>query len=330
VKTVLVTGGAGYVGSHCCKAFAQAGWFVVAYDNLSRGWKDAVQWGPLRIGDISDGPFLTRTLQEVRPDLVAHFAAFAYVGESVAHPDIYYRNNSMGSQILLDAMRAAGCGHLIFSSTCASYGIPDRIPIDETHPQRPINPYGWSKFLIERMLEDYGRAYGLNSVALRYFNAAGCDRDGEIGERHEPETHAIPLAIAAALGTAPPFTVHGTDFDTPDGTAIRDYIHVEDLARAHVLAGEMLIDRGGVHAYNLGTGTGTSVRDIIDAVGAATGKPMPYVDGPRRPGDPPALVASAEKARQELGWVAECSDLPTIIATALAWQRKSGGHPGQS
>lgn len=323
MKTVLVTGGAGYVGSHCCKAFAHAGWRVIAYDNLSRGWRDAVQWGPLIVGDIGDAPLLAATLRDVRPDLVAHFAAFAYVGESVAQPDIYYRNNSMGTLSLLDAMREAHCQHLIFSSTCASYGVPDHVPIAEDHPQRPINPYGWSKFIIERMLEDYGQAYGLHSVALRYFNAAGCDRDGAIGERHEPETHAIPLAIAAALGTAPPFRVFGTDFDTPDGTAIRDYIHVEDLARAHVLAGEMLLRQGGVHAYNLGTGAGTSVREILDAVSRATGWPTPFVDSPRRSGDPPMLVASAAKAHRELLWTPECSDLATIVRTALSWQQRA-------
>jgi UDP-arabinose 4-epimerase len=323
MRTVLVTGGAGYVGSHCCKAFARAGWRVVAYDNLSRGWKDAVRWGPLVVADVGDTPVLVATLRDVQPDLVAHFAAFAYVGESVAHPDIYYRNNSMGTLSLLDAMREAGCRHLIFSSTCASYGVPDHVPITEDQPQRPINPYGWSKFIIERMLEDYGRAYGLHSVALRYFNAAGCDPEGAIGERHEPETHAIPLAIAAALGTAPPFHVFGTDFDTPDGTAIRDYIHVEDLARAHLLAGEMLLRQGGVHAYNLGTGTGTSVREILDAVSAGAGRPTPFVDSPRRAGDPPILVASATKARRELGWVPECSDLATIVRTALNWQKKA-------
>lgn len=321
MKTVLVTGGAGYVGSHCCKAFARAGWRVVTYDNLARGWRDAVRWGPLIEGDVGDAVRLTRTLVDLQPDLVAHFAAHAYVGESVAQPALYYRNNSFGTMILLDAMRHAGCARILFSSTCATYGIPDRTPIDESHPQKPINPYGWSKLIIERMLEDYGRAYGLNSVALRYFNAAGGDLDGEIGERHEPETHAIPLAIAAALGKAPSFTINGTDFDTPDGTAIRDYIHVTDLARAHVLAGEMLLERGGTHVFNLGTGTGTSVFEIVQAVTDALGRAMPFQAGPRRPGDPPALVAHAAKAERELGWRPEYSDIATIVRTALEWQQ---------
>ncbi len=319
MKTVLVTGGAGYIGSHCCKAFARAGWKVIAFDNLSRGWRDAVKWGPLIEGDIADAPAIAAALAEHRPDLVAHFAAFAYVGESVQRPDIYYRNNSFGTLVLLDEMRRAGIDRLLLSSTCASYGVPVRIPIDETHPQAPINPYGWSKFIVERMLEDYHRAYGLHSTALRYFNAAGCDPEGEIGERHEPETHAIPLAILAGLGRGEDFTILGTNFATRDGTAIRDYIHVTDLAEAHVLAGERLLGDDGVHVYNLGTGTGTTVREIVDAVGAACGRPVPIKAGPRRAGDPEALVASAEKARLELGWEPRLSTIDRIVETALAW-----------
>jgi UDP-arabinose 4-epimerase len=231
MKSVFVSGGAGYVGSHCCKAFAEAGWNVVVYDNLSRGRAESVRWGELIEGDLLDRVALAHALAATKPDLVAHFAAFAYVGESVADPAIYYRNNSVGSLNLIDAMRETGVGALLFSSTCASYGLPTRLPIDETHPQAPINPYGWSKFIVERMLEDYGRAYGLRSVALRYFNAAGCDPDGELGEHHDPETHAVPLAIAAALPGGAPFTVLGTDFDTPDGSGIRDYIHVTTWLR---------------------------------------------------------------------------------------------------
>jgi UDP-arabinose 4-epimerase len=261
MTTVLVTGGAGYVGSHCCKAFARAGWTVVTYDNLSRGMRGAVRWGPLVEGDIADARLIGRTLREVRPDLVAHFAAYAYVAESVEQPDIYYRNNVLGTLALLDAMRDAGVMNLIFSSSCATYGLPLRPLIDERHPQQPINPYGWSKLFCERMVADYGAAFGLNAVMLRYFNAAGCDPDGEIGENHDPETHAIPLAIAAALGEGPPFTINGTDFETRDGTAVRDYVHVADLARAHLLAGERLLRQGGVDRYNLGTGIGsTSMR----------------------------------------------------------------------
>src|SRR5437879_3022297 len=265
-KTVLATGGAGYVGSHCCKAFANAGWNVVTLDNLSRGWRDAVRWGPLLECDIRDLVEVRGALERYKPDLVAHFAAFAYVGESVDNPAIYYENNTAGTLALLNSMRAAGCRRLLFSSTCASYGVPQSIPLDETHPQAPINPYGWSKMVIERMLEDFGRAYGLESVSLRYFNAAGTDPDGDLGERHEPETHAIPLAIEAARRANQPFTIFGTDFPTPDGSAIRDYIHVNDLARAHLLAGEMLLEGGGTHVFNLGAGVGTSVLELIQAV----------------------------------------------------------------
>jgi UDP-arabinose 4-epimerase len=322
-RTVLVTGGAGYVGSHCCKAFAGAGWNVVVVDNLSRGWREAVRWGPLIEIDIRDRSQLCAVLQVHKPDLVAHFAAFAYVGESVLDPALYYENNSAGTLALLAAMRASGCDRLLFSSTCASYGIPQYLPIDEAHEQRPINPYGWSKMIVERMLEDYGRAYGLSSVALRYFNAAGCDPEGEIGECHVPETHAIPLAIEAALQPQNPFTVFGTDFATPDGTAIRDYIHVNDLARAHLLAAEMLMQRPGTHVFNLGTGIGTSVLEILDAVKRAAGREAAATFGPRREGDPPRLVASFVKAERELGWRPEQSEIDFIIETALKWRERS-------
>src|SRR5262245_61059354 len=227
MKTVLVTGGAGYVGSHCCKAFARAGWSVVTFDNLSRGWRDAVKWGPLVVGDIGDADQVREAIARWRPDIVAHFAAYAYVGESVERPELYYRNNTLGTLVLLEEMLKAGVDRLMFSSTCASYGIPVRSPIDESHPQAPINPYGWSKFAIERMIEDFGRAHGLNAVILRYFNAAGCDPEGEIGERHEPETHVIPLAIEAALKQDRTFTVNGSDLGTRDGTPVQ-------IGRAHV------------------------------------------------------------------------------------------------
>jgi UDP-arabinose 4-epimerase len=323
-KTVLVTGGAGYVGSHCCKAFAKAGWNVVTLDNLSRGWRDAVRWGPLIECDVRDSAQVRATLEKHRPDLVAHFAAFSYVGESVTDPAIYYGNNTAGTLALLDSMRAAGCSRLLFSSTCASYGIPRYLPIDETHPQLPINAYGWSKMIIERMLEDYGRAYGMASVSLRYFNAAGCDPEGEIGERHEPETHAIPLVIEAARRPDRPFTILGTDFHTPDGSAIRDYIHVNDLAEAHLLAGKMLIARGGTHVVNLGTGVGTSVLELIQAVKRVT-KIDPVVRrGGRREGDPPKLVASFAKAERELGWTPRQSQIDFIVETALKWRDR---HP---
>ncbi len=319
MRTVLVTGGAGYIGSHCCKAFAEAGWSVVTYDNLSRGWRDAVKWGPLVEGDIADAGTVAAALRQYRPDVVAHFAAYAYVGESVEFPELYYRNNSFGTLVLIEEMLKAGVNRLIFSSTCASYGIPTRTPIDETHPQWPINPYGWSKFMIERMVEDFSRARGLNAVMLRYFNAAGCDPDGEIGERHEPETHVVPLAIEAAIRSGRTFTINGTDFDTRDGTAVRDYIHVSDLAEAHVLGGEKLLRDEGVHVYNLGTGNGTTVRELADAVGRISGQSLAVAFGSRRPGDPPALVAAADKARRELGWVPRRSSIDRIIETALAW-----------
>ncbi|AIT80920.1 UDP-glucose 4-epimerase GalE [Novosphingobium pentaromativorans] len=320
--TILVTGGAGYVGSHCCKAFAQAGWQVVTYDNLSRGHADAVRWGPLVVGDILDADALDAAFAQYKPDLVGHFAAFAYVEESVRKPELYYHNNSIGSFTLLDRMRAAGIDKLIFSSTCASYGVPTRVPIDEAHPQSPINPYGWSKFMVERMLSDYASAHGLDSVALRYFNAAGCDPDGEIGECHDPETHAIPLAIEGALAADRPFTVFGTDFDTRDGSAVRDYIHVSDLAAAHVLAGEWIMDRKGFHPFNLGTGNGTTVLEIAEAVARICGVDRPAQLGPRRAGDPPVLIADAAKAREELGWIPRHSDIDTIVRTAVAWYRK--------
>ncbi|MDL2400268.1 UDP-glucose 4-epimerase GalE [Rhizobium mayense] len=321
MTTVLVTGGAGYIGSHCCKAFAEAGWSVVTYDNLSRGWRDAVKWGPLVEGDIADAEVVATALRQYQPDVVAHFAAYAYVGESVEYPELYYRNNTFGTLVLIEEMLRAGINRLIFSSTCASYGIPVRTPIDEEHPQWPINPYGWSKFMIERIVEDFSRARGLNAVMLRYFNAAGCDPDGEIGEWHEPETHVVPLAIEAAIKPGRVFTVNGTDFDTRDGTAVRDYIHVSDLARAHVLGGEKLLRDQGVHVYNLGTGNGTTVKELVDAVCRVSGQSLPVAYGPRRAGDPPALVAAASKAERELGWVPRHSDIDTIIDTALAWYR---------
>lgn len=323
MKTVLVTGGAGYVGSHCCKAFAARGWTVVTVDNLSRGFADAVKWGPLVVADIADRDAVRAAMDRYKPDLVAHFAAYAYVAESVARPEIYYQNNSAGTLALLETMREAGVGALLFSSTCASYGHPVRLPIDEGHPQQPINPYGWSKLIIERMLEGYAVAHGLKSIALRYFNAAGCDPDGEIGENHHPETHAIPLAIQAALNEGGSFSVLGTDFDTRDGSAVRDYIHVADLADAHVRAAERLLqdDFSGAEVINLGTGTGTSVLELAAAVNRATDGRLKVEHGPRRAGDPAALVACADRARDLLGWVPRHSDIDTIIRDAVAWER---------
>lgn len=327
MKTVLVTGGAGYVGSHCCKSFASAGWRVVAFDDLSRGWREAVRWGPLIEGSLLDRAAVDAAIGEVRPDLVAHFAAFAYVGESVDDPAIYYRNNCVGTLNLLDAMMAYGVAPILFSSTCAVYGNPRQLPIGEEHPLAPINPYGRSKLFVERMIEDYCAAYGLRSVALRYFNAAGADPDGEIGECHEPETHAIPLAIEAAIEPGACFTVFGTDFDTRDGSALRDYIHVSDLAQAHVAAGEFLLVNQGSHVFNLGTGVGTTVFELVSAIAKATGRGPQVELGPRRAGDPGALVASSAKARDILHWEPRLSSIERIVETALAWRQARATVP---
>lgn len=322
MKTVLVTGGAGYVGSHCCKAFAKAGWRVVVFDNLLRGWKDFAKWGPLIEGDILDGPALDLVMAEHRPDLVAHFAALTYVGESVADPALYYRNNTQGSLSLIEAMRRAGVGRMIFSSTAAVYGEPQQIPIPEDHPKQPINPYGWSKLMVEQVMTDSARAYGLKFAALRYFNAAGADPDGEIGERHEPETHLIPLAIRGALSDDYAFTIFGDDFETRDGTCVRDYVHVADLASAHVAAADHLMAGGDGGFYNLGTGDGLTVKEIADAVEGANGKPLRRKIGPRRAGDPAVLIASNTLAREVLGWTPLHSSVGEIVGTAMRWHRK--------
>ena len=317
--SVLVTGGAGYVGSHACKALSRAGYLPVAYDNLSRGHREAVRWGPLVEGDTADRARLVAAIARYQVGAVLHFAAFAYVGESVADPALYYRNNLIGSLALLDAMRETGVGRIVFSSTCATYGIPEAVPIPESARQSPVNPYGETKLAVERALRWY-EAHGLRSVALRYFNAAGADRDGEIGERHEPETHLIPLVLEAALGERPFVEVYGTDYPTPDGTAIRDYVHVEDLAAAHVAALEHLAAGGESLALNLGTGSGHSVREVIAVGERVSGRTVPCRAAPRRPGDPPVLVADARLAATRLGWRARVSDLETLMGTALAWR----------
>jgi UDP-arabinose 4-epimerase len=320
-EAVLVTGGAGYIGAHACKALARAGYLPIVFDNLSRGHRAAVRWGPLVEGELVDRDRLRAAIEQYRVSAVMHFAAYAYVGESVADPALYYRNNLGGSLSLLDAMRAAGVDRIVFSSTCATYGTPASVPIRETAPQLPVNPYGETKLAIERALHWYGQAYGVRSVALRYFNAAGADPDGEIGEAHEPETHLLPLVLAAALGKRPPIEIYGTDYPTPDGTAIRDYIHVTDLVAAHLLALDHLLAGHGSTALNLGTGRGHSVREVIAAAEAVAGMAIPKREVPRRPGDPPALVADPTRAADLLGWRAEMSNLETIIQTALAWHR---------
>ena len=325
--SVLVTGGAGYIGSHACKALARAGFRPIAYDNLSYGHAEAVKWGPLVDGDIADGPRLRAVLSAERVVAVMHFAAFAYVGESMSDPAKYFRNNTTGTLALLDAMRDVGVDRMVFSSTCATYGVPGEVPISESTPQRPVNPYGESKLMIERVLDWYDQAYETKSVCLRYFNAAGADLDGEIGEDHEPETHLIPLAIKAALGQGPALSIFGTDYPTPDGTAIRDFIHVEDLAEAHVQALRYLLHGGPSLKLNLGTGRGRTVREVISAVERATGRLVPVIEAPRRAGDPPALVADASQARLRLDWIPSRSDLDMIVTSALRWHERPEDRP---
>jgi UDP-arabinose 4-epimerase len=318
-NTVLVTGGAGYIGSHACKALALAGYRPVVFDNLSRGHREAVRWGPLVEGDTTDRVKVAAALEAHHAFAVMHFAAFAYVGESVTDPALYYRNNLAGTLSLLDAMVDAGVDKIVFSSTCATYGNPPKVPMRETTPQLPVNPYGETKLAIERALHWYDQAYGLRSVSLRYFNAAGADPEGEIGELHDPETHLIPLILQTALGQRPHIDIYGTDYPTPDGTAIRDYIHVQDLAEAHLRALEHLAAGRDSTALNLGTGRGHSVREVIRIAEKVTGRPIPCRETPRRPGDPPALVADPSLAAEVLGWRARVSDLETIVRTALAW-----------
>ena len=319
--TVLVTGGAGYIGSHACKTLSRAGFTPVAVDNLVYGHEWAVKWGPFIKGDVRDGRLLDQAFGTFRPVAVMHFAAFAYVGESVSDPGKYYENNVAGTISLLEALRRNGCPNIVFSSTCATYGNPDRVPISEDHPQRPINPYGRSKFMIEQILRDFHDAYGLRYASLRYFNAAGGDPDGEIGEDHEPETHLIPLVVHAALGLRPFVEVFGTDYPTPDGTAVRDYIHVTDLAEAHVLALQRLRACGESVCLNLGSGKGHSVREVIRAVEEEMGTKVPVREAPRRAGDPPMLVAEAARAAGHLHWKPRFTDIRFIVKTAVQWHR---------
>ena len=319
---VLVTGGAGYIGSHACKALAEAGYTPVTYDNLSIGNRWAVRWGPLEIGDVRDGVQLGVVIRRHRPVGVLHFAALALVGESMTDPGLYYRMNVGGAQAVADAALAGGVGALVFSSTCAVYGTPARLPITEATPKAPINPYGASKLMAERLLEDYDMAHGLRFAALRYFNAAGADPEVEIGEARAVETHLVPLAIDAVLGRRPPLKVLGTDYPTPDGTAIRDYIHVSDLALAHVRALDRLLGGAPSFTCNLGTGSGQSIRQVLRSIARIAGREVPHETAPRRPGDPAELVADTALSRQLLGsGLTPRSDLDSIISTALAWHR---------
>jgi len=318
---VLVTGGAGYIGSHACKALVRSGHQPIIYDNLQRGHRSLVRWGTLEVGDLGDAARLREVMLRHRPDGIIHFGAFTYVGESIKDPALYYRNNVLGSVSLLDAMRVHGPNLIVFSSSCATYGPPRAVPITEDHPQSPINPYGASKLMVERMLQDYGAAYGLRWMSLRYFNAAGADPEGEVGELHDPETHAVPLAILAALGRVASFQVYGTDYPTPDGSAVRDYVHVADLASAHVAALVHLSKGGDSMAVNLGTGVGTSVLDLLEAVGRVAGRPVPVARCARRVGDADVLVADARRAGEVLGWRPRYTDINDIVATAWDWHR---------
>ncbi|MGJ0396979.1 MAG: UDP-glucose 4-epimerase GalE [Methylocystis sp.] len=321
-RTVLVTGGAGYIGSHACKALARAGYLPVAYDNLVHGHEWAVKWGPLERGDIADRARLDAVIRAHRPRAILHFAAYAYVGESMSDPGKYYRNNVAGSLTLIEAARDAGIDRFVFSSSCATYGRPVELPLREDAPQRPINPYGASKLMVERMLADIGTAHGMRSIALRYFNAAGADPDNEIGEAHAPETHIIPLALDAASGHGPAVTVFGTDYDTDDGTCIRDYVHVSDLADAHVKALRAIEAGSPSTAFNLGVGHGFSVRQVIDSAARVTGREIPVRWAARRPGDPSALIANASAARQALGWRPHFTDIDDIVQTAWNWSQR--------
>ena len=319
---ILVTGGAGYIGAHACKTLSHAGYLPITYDNLVYGHREAVKWGPLEEGDIIDQQRLETVLQKYNPAAVMHFAAYAYVGESVENPAKYYRNNVAGTLSLLESMRNCNIDKIIFSSTCATYGMPEQIPLPEHHPQNPINPYGRSKLIIEWVLQDFAVAYDFKYVLLRYFNAAGADPDVEIGEDHDPETHLIPLILDVALGRRKRLEIFGTDYSTPDGTCIRDYIHVSDLADAHLLAMKYLDDGGQSAVFNLGNGNGFSVREVIAAARKITGKNIAGKATVRRPGDPAVLIGSSDKIRKILGWKPLYDSLDTIITTAWQWHKK--------
>jgi UDP-glucose 4-epimerase len=322
---VLVVGGAGYIGSHCVRLLAAAGHRPVVLDNLVFGHRAAVPAAvPFYEAELGDEGTVARVLAAERIDVVMHFAAFAYVGESVGDPLKYYFNNVVATLQLLRVMLRQGVTRFVFSSTCATYGAPPALPIVETTPQVPINPYGQTKLDVENALKALARAHGLSFAAFRYFNAAGAAADGNIGEDHDPETHLIPLAIDAAIGRRPALHLFGTDYPTPDGTCLRDYVHVDDLGRAHITVFDKLHERGAGLAYNLGTGTPTSVREVITAVERVTGRRVPVVESPRRAGDPPALYAEAGKAREELGWQVQYPDIESIVASAWRWHKT---HP---
>lgn len=324
MKHVLVTGGAGYIGSHACKVLAQSGYVPVTYDNLSTGWKDAVKFGPFERGDLNDRENLDRVFQQYKPVAVMHFAAFSQVGEAMEQPGKYWRNNVLGSLTLIEAAAENGCLDFVFSSTCATYGDQDNVVLDEHSIQKPTNAYGASKRAIEDILTDFGHSHGLNSVVFRYFNVAGADPDGEVGEFHQPETHLVPIILEVIQGKRPSLTIFGDDYDTPDGTCIRDYVHVMDLVDAHVLGLKWLADKKGSRVFNLGTGNGFSVREVVDSSSQITYQKVTTVDGSRRAGDCTKLVSGSSRAKEELGWNPTRSNLNTMISDAWRWHEN--GH----
>jgi UDP-glucose 4-epimerase len=324
VSNVLVTGGAGYIGSHACKALRVAGFTPITYDNLCTGWQDAVKFGPFEQGDLQDRARLDEVFATYQPVAVMHFAALSQVGESMAEPGRYWQNNVGGSLTLFEAAIAAGCLNVVFSSTCATYGDHDNVLLDETIEQHPINAYASSKRAIEDMLRDFGGAHGLRNVIFRYFNVAGADPEAEVGEHHQPETHLVPLMLDAIAGKRDALTIHGTDYDTPDGTCIRDYVHVCDLVDAHVLGLHWLLDGKQSRAFNLGSGTGFSVREVVDHSRAVTNKAVSVTEGPRRAGDCTKLVSGSTRAEKELGWTPTRSKMDIMIADAWRWHQT--GH----
>lgn len=323
-QVILVTGGAGYIGSHVCKVLAGRGFLPVVYDNLSTGWAQAVKFGPFEQGDLADRAALDDVFARWNPVAVMHFAAFSLVGEASENPGKYWRNNVLGSLTLIEAATAAGCPHFVFSSSCATYGEQDGVILTEDSVQRPTNAYGASKLAVEGMLRDFQGSHGLNHVIFRYFNVAGADPEAQIGENHRPETHLIPVMLEAIDGQRPELVVHGTDYPTHDGSCLRDYVHVMDLAEAHVLGLEWLLAGKGSRDFNLGSGVGFSVLEVLAHARAATGRTVPHRLGPRRPGDAAALVSGSRRARDELGWVAERSSLKLMIQHAWAWHKKGG------
>ena len=322
MRDILVVGGGGYIGSHTCLDLAEKGYTPIVYDNFSNGHREFVKWGPVEEGDIRDRARLDEVFRKYAPAAVIHFAALIEVGESVKDPLAFYENNVAGSLTLVAAARAANCRRLVFSSTCATYGVPEQTPMTETHPQAPINPYGRSKLITEEILRDLCAHDGFRAVTLRYFNAAGADPEGRIGERHDPETHAVPLAIEAALGRRNGFSIFGDDYDTRDGSCVRDFVHVMDLAEAHTRAIDHLLNNGRSVALNLGTGKGTTVKELLAAIGDVAGREIAITQASRRPGDTAALVADNSMARDVLGWVPR-NDLSSIVSTAWKWHAQA-------